>query len=301
MNSFIREERYSTNINYFLETENIFYEVGYKVLRNKENSGFIKCNKVIHNGKIKLVYNTSKYKNLEEVIINSSVDTVITVINKLMRVAISVKDNGFIEYKNIISNLKNIFVDENNLNVYFIYLPIVNTDRTDKMFIDEIKRNILKVMDFNSYLRGVQVNNLRFNLTTNKTLEEILYDMDNTSNKNIVKTIDNKGLMIDSVSKSIALKGINTPIDINILIDKERYLIGSSREYADGVITFNKAISRRHSMILKEMNDYYIVDVGSANGTYLNGVRINKNIKMKIKNGDIIKIANSEFRIIEIV
>ena len=301
MNSFIREERYSTNINYFLETENIFYEVGYKVLRNKENSGFIKCNKVIHNGKIKLVYNTSKYKNLEEVIINSSVDTVITVINKLMRVAISVKDNGFIEYKNIISNLKNIFVDENNLNVYFIYLPIVNTDRTDKMFIDEIKRNILKVMDFNSYLRGIQVNNLRFNLTTNKTLEEILYDMDNTSNKNIVKTIDNKGLMIDSVSKSIALKGINTPIDINILIDKDRYLIGSSREYADGVITFNKAISRRHCMILKEMNDYYIVDIGSANGTYLNGVRINKNIKMKIKNGDIIKIANSEFRIIEIV
>ena len=301
MNSFIREERYSTNINYFLETENIFYEVGYKVLRNKENSGFIKCNKVIHNGKIKLVYNTSKYKSLEEVIINSSIDTFITVINKLMRVAIGVKDNGFIEYKNIISNLKNIFVDENNLNVYFIYLPIVNTDRTDKMFIDEIKRNILKVMDFNSYLRGIQVNNLRFNLTTNKTLEEILYDMDNTSDKNIVETIDNRGIMIDSVSKRIALKGINTPIDINILIDKDRYLIGSSREYADGVITFNKAISRRHCMILKEMNDYYIVDVGSANGTYLNGLRINKNIKMKIKNGDIIKIANSEFRIIEIV
>lgn len=301
MNSFIREERYSTNINYFLETENIFYEVGYKVLRNKENSGFIKCNKVIHNGKIKLVYNTSKYKNLEEVIINSSVDTFITVINKLMRVAISVKDNGFIEYRNIIANLKNIFVDENNLNVYFIYLPIANTDRTDKMFIDEIKRNILKVMDFNSYLRGVQVNNLRFNLTTNKTLEEILYDMDNTSNKNIVETIDNRGITIGSVSKRIALKGINTPIDINILIDKDRYLIGSSREYADGVITFNKAISRRHCMILKEMNDYYIVDIGSANGTYLNGVRINKNIKMKIKNGDIIKIANSEFRIIEIV
>lgn len=301
MNSFIREECYSTNINYFLETENIFYEVGYKVLRNKENSGFIKCNKVIHNGKIKLVYNTSKYKSLEEVIINSSIDTFITVINKLMRVAIGVKDNGFIEYKNIISNLKNIFVDENNLNVYFIYLPIVNTDRTDKMFIDEIKRNILKVMDFNSYLRGIQVNNLRFNLTTNKTLEEILYDMDNTSDKNIVETIDNRGIMIDSVSKRIALKGINTPIDINILIDKDRYLIGSSREYADGVITFNKAISRRHCMILKEMNDYYIVDVGSANGTYLNGVRINKNIKMKIKNGDIIKIANSEFRIIEIV
>lgn len=301
MNSFIREERYSTNINYFLETENIFYEVGYKVLRNKENSGFIKCNKVIHNGKIKLVYNTSKYKSLEEVIINSSIDTFITVINKLMRVAIGVKDNGFIEYKNIISNLKNIFVDENNLNVYFIYLPIVNTDRTDKMFIDEIKRNILKVMDFNSYLRGIQVNNLRFNLTTNKTLEEILYDMDNTSDKNIVETIDNRGIIIESLSKRIALKGINTPIDINILIDKDRYLIGSSREYADGVITFNKAISRRHCMILKEMNDYYIVDVGSANGTYLNGVRINKNIKMKIKNGDIIKIANSEFRIIEIV
>lgn len=298
MNSFIREERHSTNINYFLETENIFYEVGYKVLRNKENDGFIKCNKVIHNGKIKLVYNNSKYKSLEEVLINSSVDTFITVITKLMRVAISVKDNGFIEYKNIISNLKNIFVDENNLNIYFIYLPIVNTDRTDKMFIDEIKINILKVMDFNSYLRGVQVNNLRLNLKTNKTLEDILYDMDNTSNKNIFQTIDNRGLMIDSVSKGIVLKGINTPIEINILIDKDRYLIGSSREYADGVITFNKAISRKHCMILKEMNDYYIVDVGSANGTYLNGVRINKNIKMKIKNGDIIKIANSEFRII---
>ena len=67
LDNLIKESRDSTNISYMLEQEDLFYETGYKVLQNQEKNGFIKCVKVSHNGKIKLVYDISKYKSFQSI------------------------------------------------------------------------------------------------------------------------------------------------------------------------------------------------------------------------------------------
>ena len=55
-------------------------------------------------------------------------------------------------------------------------------------------------------------------------------------------------------------------------------------------------ISRRHALITTEKNTYYISDLGSTNGTFLNGSRLQRGERQKLSDGDIIKLADVEFK-----
>ncbi len=53
-------------------------------------------------------------------------------------------------------------------------------------------------------------------------------------------------------------------------------------------------ISRRHAQILKEASAYYFEDLGSANGSYVNGELMMKGAKQLLKDGDLIKLGKTE-------
>lgn len=56
-----------------------------------------------------------------------------------------------------------------------------------------------------------------------------------------------------------------------------------------------EAISRIHAKIEKEENDYYISDLNSTNGTYVNGRLLETNETVLLNTGDEIFIANFAF------
>ncbi|MBX2812537.1 MAG: FHA domain-containing protein [Myxococcales bacterium] len=64
-------------------------------------------------------------------------------------------------------------------------------------------------------------------------------------------------------------------------IDKDTFIIGRSRT-CDLVIPSSK-VSRQHSGICRENGEYYIEDLGSANGVWKDGVKIQKE---RILDGD---------------
>ena len=43
---------------------------------------------------------------------------------------------------------------------------------------------------------------------------------------------------------------------------------------------------------------YYINDEGSANGTFVNGIRLNPGQKIQMNRGDVIRLADSDFQIV---
>lgn len=53
-------------------------------------------------------------------------------------------------------------------------------------------------------------------------------------------------------------------------------------------------ISRRHAQIIKDGNSYYFEDLGSSNGSYLNGEFITKGARQLLKNGDLLKLGKTE-------
>lgn len=85
--------------------------------------------------------------------------------------------------------------------------------------------------------------------------------------------------------------------EIELIIDKEEFLIGKNFNVVDGFIPYNEGISRIHCKIVYERGSYSIVDLGSLNGTYVNGARIPVKSQVPISIGDKIGIANIEFMV----
>ncbi|HEY9062474.1 MAG TPA: DUF6382 domain-containing protein [Pseudobacteroides sp.] len=90
------------------------------------------------------------------------------------------------------------------------------------------------------------------------------------------------------------LIGKNEGKNIKIIINKDSFLIGRLKSQVDCEIN-NSSISKVHTEIIKKEGRYYIKDLNSSNGTYVNSERIKSNFEFEIKNHDVIRIANMEF------
>ncbi len=78
--------------------------------------------------------------------------------------------------------------------------------------------------------------------------------------------------------------------DINIF----PFIIGKMTEAVDGVIE-DDSVSRIHAKIEKADGKYYLVDLNSTNGTFLNGEIIGANEKTKLQTGDRIQFGLAEY------
>lgn len=81
----------------------------------------------------------------------------------------------------------------------------------------------------------------------------------------------------------------------NILLIKFPFSIGKKKLVTDYMLD-SKVISRVHAKILKENEEYYIMDLQSTNGTYVNGTKIDPLGKVSIRQGDKISFADLHYK-----
>ena len=67
----VTEEEHGMGIAYLLDNNELFYDIGYKVMQNLEETYLLKCHRLKYNGKIKLVYFTKEYVTAETVLANA--------------------------------------------------------------------------------------------------------------------------------------------------------------------------------------------------------------------------------------
>lgn len=72
-----------------------------------------------------------------------------------------------------------------------------------------------------------------------------------------------------------------------------RKLISIGRGKENQIVVADIKVSRQHALIKLEKNEYYLIDTGSTNATYLNDNRIPSGKKVKLKNGDKIKVGQT--------
>ena len=84
--------------------------------------------------------------------------------------------------------------------------------------------------------------------------------------------------------------------DRNISINR---MISIGRDVSnDIVINDDPLISRRHALIEKEGEDFYIMDKGSTNGTYVNNNPIGSCERVKIRSGDFVTVGKTKLEIL---
>ena len=354
----IIENRDTQSLSYILESQQMFFKTGYKVLQNQEKNGFICCTRIFHNGKDKLVYDISKYKSLDLLLPQLCSETFMIILENLIDDVIEVKTNGFMKCENIDLSFNKVFVDCNNYKVYLIYLPIDTQTNIESYtyFENQLKENIIGVVNTHQNIASPEttalcdalrnplksIENIRTSLNEIKQLssshiktDEIIIDeqpvenLNQNLNQEYSQMIDTKKkknffsfrfgskkqkngnvfsvnfqsdteggateVLDDIFTPKIVLAGIKPSNKIEMVINKDKFIIGKKVDSVDGAIQFNNAISRIHCKIICIENKYYIIDLGSANGTFVNGNRVNNNQQIMIQIGDKIRLANSYF------
>lgn len=113
-----------------------------------------------------------------------------------------------------------------------------------------------------------------------------------TSKREIVTEMSFDTVILDAKTAFLISKKAGTVE--KIFINKDRFKIGRLSGEVD-YVSDNKAIGKLHAEIKKDNDKYYLIDLNSKNGTYINGQRLKSNAMYEIKNGDNIVFANSEY------
>lgn len=82
--------------------------------------------------------------------------------------------------------------------------------------------------------------------------------------------------------------------DLDIIVDKEEIIVGRLRGHVDRVL-LNNAVGKLHAVLLCRNGTCFVKDLNSVNGTYVNGIRIESNKEVELKNNDSLRFADSEY------
>ena len=80
-----------------------------------------------------------------------------------------------------------------------------------------------------------------------------------------------------------------------IVLSNSNFVIGKQKSDVDYCITDNSAISRRHAIIRKKGDDFYLVDQKSTNCSYVNGAKAYPDKEVALSDAAVLKFANEEF------
>lgn len=292
-NNCIKEMECGLNFSYILNDSSSFLSTEFKVLQSQTDNCFVKCMKMMYNGKVQLYYLTKGLKPFASMIPSLDAENFLTIVSNLLTDIIDVKHNGFLSCQNIDISFERIYVDPTTYKVSLVYLPLNQHIYEDNSsFENELRTGLVKLIS------GIST------LSTSKTMQ---FSADLSDGTLTIEDLERrlKGGKIDEPfikdipkeTGKLRIIAMNAPTRVEIEVTKDEFIIGKKPELCDGVISFNKMISRSHCKINKRGNQFVITDLQSANGTYVNRVRLQPNQPHPINNGDVVRLANSDFQV----
>ncbi len=283
-------------VSYILEDESLFNLSEYKILKNQKNPSLIDFAKLLYNGKIKLTYFLDEYVPLKSITPNTDSYSFISILSDLLSCVTDITHNGYLNVQNLNLELNRIYVKQGNCEVKLLYLPVNSrvssgTSLLSISAVDKLRSDLVKLIEANPCL------------ISQKTKEICQYLSNGLLGLDEVLTmIRGNGPMTDLPPRKpkkseLVLTALGASTKARFKIDKDFYILGRSEPDVDGCITFNPAVGRIHCRIIRTGSSYAVEDMNSKNGTYLNKTKLLPHQKRELSDGDVLRIANSDFKV----
>lgn len=287
----IREIEEAGAIAYILEDDEEFYDIGYRAMQNNPIDCLIDCHKLTYNMKTKFMYFHDQMTSLDQKIKHLETYEIETLLQQLVVVIKEIEDYGFISLECIESRLERIYVDNRTPQIRFLYIPVKlgKASYNKVRFENKICRQLLYLLEKEVTSESNQIRKIIEGLENDKTLQ--LNDVIEGLLK--VATGGTQKEYIGQNSSAIVISAINDQVAFHI--NGDEFVIGKKRRCVNGLILNNPTVSRVHCKICRVGEIFYLIDLGSSNGTYLNGMRLVPNTPIVIRLGDHIRVSNIEF------
>ena len=307
----------------------VISELELKLIRNIADEGFLIPYPIELNGSNALIYSYGDLVSLTEVTDKINMNEWRRIILKFFDCVETVMKNGFLNVCNLCLDPDHVMLDQ-EFNIRAVYIPVEGAYfyEDEKEFVNALRLFVRTTGENTGFLdsdfRAVLAD-AGSTMDRIKTAVEKFVPMQNAGNdreqekrslfaglfakKAEAKKQSSKGeravIHVQGGATEILEEG---PVGITLVytgdikplrfdIKDPGLVIGKQEGSVDLVIPFSKAVSRIHCKVGFEDGAGYIEDLGSSNGTFVNGNRYGKGERTKLEPGDKVKIANVEFEV----
>lgn len=269
---------------FFLNAEEQLDRKAYDFLKERgEEFGLFPCSGVHYNNRIKLACFTDDYQPLTETLPSLSLDEVCDVSKAILRRIKALEVCDSISLENVIWDQESIYLDEKR-RVRMICLPAVQPEEAANSQI-YAKRVYALLQDIISQKEGGDL-----------VCRQILHQQEkNFENWDALENVLDR--RTPEEDESLVLKSINTPDVLTFRVRHEVFRIGTDPAEVDGLIRGLDSISPVHAEIGWNEISFYVKDLNSKNGTFVNNQRIEPGMEVPIGEGTVLRFAEYTFNV----
>lgn len=293
------ERKCGINFSYVLKENSLFQTTEYKVQQSRTGGCLLKSTKSMYNGEIQLYYMPGTCRSFSQVAAEARGDGIKRAVRSLLEGIREVADNGFLSCHKIDISQDKIFVDLATYQVRLAYLPIEPPLFEDEaVFEKELRTELLDVLSRRTDRNTPAIRDLTdvlengaLSLREAEAYMRGIYDQraEENSRRDQAET---------AILGTMYIISMNGPQRVELKVDKNDFVIGKKISEVDGAVTFSRRISRVHCKVSRRESGYTVTDMGSSNGTFVNRERLTVQQPYSVKNGDILRLADSDFQII---
>lgn len=185
---------------------------------------------------------------------------------------------------NFALDLDSIYLCDDKKSVRLIYLPAVVREGADDGGI--FVRRVYAVLT--ELLEGIDGGST--------LIRQIEYQMSQRMGDfdSLKETLDKR---IPTEDDSITLRNVSAEGETVFEIGHEVFRIGTDPAAADGVVTQDSGMEAAHAEIGWNEINFYVIDLGSTTGTFVNGTRIASGVQVPIGKGSSIRFGDLTFSV----
>lgn len=284
------------SFSYLLADTQTLNTTGLKVMRNLTTVGLIPafCSRL--NGQIRLVYDIAGFMPLSALAANLTPAKFVSIAKRLLELFIKASQNGFIRLESLLLDADHIMVDSSTA-VHLIYLPVdtIPPD-TSKLESPELtlRQLLIRFVEDNPNVRSERVARLCGALKNSQTpLSGTLSLLEGR------QTYDRWNISSpDSSQKPSGIQLCAVNGVYSFAVSSHGLVVGRDPTRASALLN-DRSVSGAHCRIFCQGDHWMVEDLGSRNGTCLNGILLSPHTPAPLAVGDTLKFSTLDFVIKE--
>ncbi|MCR4839226.1 MAG: FHA domain-containing protein [Eubacterium sp.] len=290
----IKEIQNKDYIGYIISgAENVSHSA-MQIVKRSDVEGIVKAYEIRQNGEEKLIYDVSRYTSLDRVMNSIDAGSFLKLLLDVVTFFHEIKYNTVLPVETVVLNINSIFVDQKECRVKLIVIPVKSQVSISEreLYEKNVIFTLAQLMYQSVHIMDTQIRQFYDDCQSGNFLLDDLYtrmQLGRYGEGFIRYTTENNRLLavLEPVQEDLA----------KISLFKERTIIGKSRIGNDARID-RQGVSRKHCEILYRNGEFYIKDLGSTNGTKVNGVKIFADQYVSVKTDDRIGISDAVYRFV---